>query len=300
MAPRPSWKGHIRLSLVSVPVVAFTTSAPDGGKIHFRQLHDKCHSPIKYQKVCPTHGEVSKDEIVSGYEYEPGHYALVDAEERDAAQAGKDRVMTLDSFVELSAIDPLYFDGGGYYLLPDKDIAAKPYAVLVQALEARKCCGIGEFAWGEKEQLMMLRPFEGLLVLNALHYSSQVKPADVFQKELPSTKVTREELRLAETLIEVSGEKGFDLSKYEDDYTVRLQELIKAKIAGKEVSAPVEEELPPVINLMDALKKSVAAKKAGSRISAVKATTGKSSAKTGATVAVKSAARKTRPKRNVS
>lgn len=286
MAPRPSWKGHLRLSLVSVPIVAFNTAASAGGKVHFRQLHEKCHTPIKYQKVCPVHGEVTKDEIVLGYEYESGHFALVDPEEKDAAQEGRERVMSLDTFVDLHSIDPLYFEGGSYYLLPDGKVAEKPYAVLVQALEARKCCAVGELALGEKEQLMMLRSTDGLLMLNALHYASELKSAKTFQDEVPSAKVSREELKLAETLIDVSAKKRFELDKYEDDYTLRLQDLIKAKIAGKEISVSSKEELPPVINLMDALKKSVAAKK--------------KSASPEKPATVRSTARKTRPKRKVS
>jgi DNA end-binding protein Ku len=277
------------LSLVSVPVTAYTTSAPAGGKVHFRQLHEKCKNPIKYQKVCPVHGEVTKDEIVLGYEYEPGHYALVDQAERDAAQGSRERVMSIDTFVDLADIDPIYFDGGGHYLLPENKVAEKPYAVLMQAMTARKCCGIGEFALGEKEQLMLIRPFDGLLLLNSLHYASEIKPADSFQHELSATKVTREELKLAETLIEASEQKSFDLAKYEDDYTAHLQEIIQSKIAGKEVIAPETEEVTPVINLMDALKKSVAQKK--------KQGDEKPAART---ATVRATARKTRPKRKVS
>src|SRR3954462_3977380 len=119
MALRTSWKGFLRLSLVSVPVKAYSAAASGNGRIHLNQLHETCHSRIRYQKVCPLHGEVTSDEIVSGYEYAKGQYVVIDEDELDKLRTPAERAINIDKFVPFSTIDPLYFDGRAYYLLPD-------------------------------------------------------------------------------------------------------------------------------------------------------------------------------------
>src|SRR3569832_1252341 len=116
---RYSWKGSLRLSLVTVPVQAFNAVAPEGGHIRFHQLHESDHSRIRHVKVCPVHGEVTQDEIVSGYEYAKGQYVIVDPGELDALRSENDKAVHLDTFVDVDAIDPLYLTGQNYYLTPD-------------------------------------------------------------------------------------------------------------------------------------------------------------------------------------
>src|SRR5579871_6300548 len=130
MAPRSSWKGYLRLSLVSVPVQAINAMASEGGKIHLHLLHSKCHNRIRYEKVCPIHGEVPNDEIVHGYEHAKGQYVVIEDEDVDQLRSEADKAINIDTFVSPSEIDPLYFDGRTYYLLPDGPMGAKPYAVL--------------------------------------------------------------------------------------------------------------------------------------------------------------------------
>src|SRR5262245_43120755 len=126
---RTSWKGYVRLSLVSVPVEAYTASATES-EIRLRQLHAECHSPINYRKVCPIHGEVTSDQIVSGYEHEKGQFVVVDLAELDHLRTDAERSIMIDGFVRASAVDPLYSAGKNYYLLPQGSAGTRPYALL--------------------------------------------------------------------------------------------------------------------------------------------------------------------------
>lgn len=270
MPARASWKGFLRLSLVSVPVQAFNAANTQTGDVHFHQLHEPCHNRIRYQKVCPVHGEVSNDEIVMGYEYSKGQYVVVDDEELDRLREHSEKAVSIEAFVEAGTIDPKYFDGRTYYLMPDGPGAHKPYAVLLAALTAEKRWGVAKAIISHRDQLVVLRAAEGVLCLEALHYAEQLRGPDVLFGDLELPKVDRQELRLATQLIEASTPKKFDLASYTDEYTTLLRELIDAKVEGKEiVSAPQEEEAP-VINLMDALRKSVATTKHGQTKRAVR------------------------------
>src|SRR3954452_20960424 len=131
---RASWRGHLSFGLVSFPVQAINALNRQQSDIHFHQLHAGCHRRIHYQKVCPVHGEVSNDEIVSGYEYRKGKYIEIDPEELDAVRTKKERSLSIDAFVDSSTIDPLYFDGRMYYLVPDGPAATEPYGIIAQAI----------------------------------------------------------------------------------------------------------------------------------------------------------------------
>lgn len=255
---RPSWKGYLRLSLVSVPVQAYTASVTGGGDIHLNQLHDECHSRIRYKKVCPIHGEVNNNEIISGYEYSKDRYVVMDPEELSQLRRENDRAINIDTFIAPDEVDPIYFEGRSYYLLPDGAAGQKPYAVLYEALAQENRYGVARAVFSGKDQLVLLRPVDGVLVLTMLAYENQIRaPAD-FREELGETPVSPEELRLAKTLIEASTTDAFDFTSYHDQYTERLTELIEAKVQGREVVAPpAADEEEHVINLMDALRRSV-------------------------------------------
>jgi DNA end-binding protein Ku len=268
MALRSSWKGYLKLSLVSVPVQAFNVTASGGGEIHFNQLHSACNSRIKYQKVCPIHGEVSKDEIVSGYEFAKGQYAIVDPDEIEKLRSENDRAITIEEFIEPDQLDPVYLDGRNYYLVPDTPVGQKPYAVLHEAMMKRNRAGIARVVFSGRDQLVLVRPMDGLLTMSILNYDSQVRKPEAVSDEVHKPEISAQELKLAEMLIDASTAKKFDYSKYEDLYTKRLTELINAKVEGKELVAPPAEEEVPVINLMDALKQSLG--KAGKAESAAK------------------------------
>src|SRR6185503_14317799 len=127
---RASWKGNLTFGLVSFPVQAFNARNAEQSDVHFHQLHAECHRRIRYAKMCPVHGEVTNDEIISGYEYAKGKYVEIEPEELDVLRTQTERSLTIDAFVEPDAIDPIYFDGRMYYLAPDGPVAEEPYAVI--------------------------------------------------------------------------------------------------------------------------------------------------------------------------
>src|SRR5258705_541845 len=128
MALRTSWKGFLKLSLVSVPVKAYTATTSSGTEIRLNQLHADCNSRINYKKTCPLHGEVSGDQIVSGYEYSKGQYVIVDTDELEKLRTEDDKAITIDTFIKSGTLDPIYSTGKSYYLVPDGPVAQKPYA----------------------------------------------------------------------------------------------------------------------------------------------------------------------------
>ncbi len=255
---RASWKGFLRLSLVSVPVEAYSAQQSGGGEVHLHQLHADCGSRIKYVKTCPVHGEVSKDEIVSAYEYAKGKYVVVDPDEREQAQSKSDRAIELEKFVPPSSIDPLYFEGRDYYLIPEGASGQKPYLLLYRAMDDEQRWGVGQLTINGRDQLVVVRPQDGLLVMSQLNFANQLRMPDEFESMVPDMKLSSDEMKLGRTLIKATSADKVDLTKYRDTYTEKLREVIEAKVEGREVVAPPEEEEAPVINLMDALRQSVA------------------------------------------
>ena len=254
---RSTWKGHIRLSLVSIPVKAFTASAA-GKEIRLNQLHEECKSRIKYQKTCPQHGEVSNSDIVKGYEFAKDQYVIVDEDELDDLRTESDRAINIDSFVDTAQIDMLYLTGKTYYLAPDGPVGQKPYNLLRSAMLDEKLFSIAQVVMHGREQLVLLRPLGKLLCMEVLAFRDQVKnPAD-FEEEVEETDFSEDELELTKKLVEATKSDKFDHSKFENVYHDKLKELIEAKIEGKEIVAPPDEQPEQVINLMDALKASVA------------------------------------------
>jgi DNA end-binding protein Ku len=258
MAARSSWKGFIRLSLVSIPVKAYTASSSAGGEISLNQLHDECHSRIRYKKICPIHGEVANDEIVMGYEFAKDQYAVIDPAELEKLRSESDRAVNIDTFIQPEELDPIYFTDRTYYLTPDGPAGQKSYALLHQAMTDENLYCVGQVVLHGKEQLVLVRPAGKLLSMTALHYETQIKPASAFEDELVPTEFSAEEMKLTKMLVHATAEKEFDLSAYKDLYTERLTQLIEAKVQGEELVVAPADEPQTIINLMDALKASVA------------------------------------------
>jgi DNA end-binding protein Ku len=254
---RASWKGRLAFGLVSFGVEAFNALDKQGSDIHFHQLHAECHSRIRYQKVCPVHGVVSNDEIVSGYEQRKGKYIEIDPDELDALRSQRERALTIDAFVSPETIDPLYFDGRMYYLLPDGAASQEPYAVIVAALEREERCGVGQVVFSGKDQIVLIRPFDGFLHMAMLNFEQEIRRPESLASPLKKPASLARQVRLAQTLIRDWSDDDFDFSAYEDTYREKVEELIKAKVKGHEMVTPEEEEEPEVVSLMDALKKSL-------------------------------------------
>lgn len=254
---RSSWKGHIRLSLVSIPVKAFTASAA-GKEIRLNQLHEECKSRIKYQKTCPQHGEVSSSEIVKGYEFAKDQYVIIDEDELDDLRTESDKAINIDSFVTPEQIDMLHLTGKTYYLAPDGPIGQKPYSLLLEAMKGESLVSVAQVVMHGREQLVMLRPLGRLICMEVLAFKDQVKNPLDFEEEVEETDFSKDELELTKKLMEATRTEEFDIEKFENVYHDKLKELIDAKIEGKEIVATPDESPEQVINLMDALKASVA------------------------------------------
>jgi len=263
MAPRSSWKGFIKLSLVSVPVKAFTANNT-GEEIRLNQLHKGCHGRVRYKKVCAEHGELKADEIISGYEYAKDQYVVIDTDELTKLRPKSDKAVSIDGFVDADAIDPVFFAGKTYYLLPDGVAGGKPYALLHRGMLDANKVAIASVVVAGREQLVMLRPIEDMLAMSVLHVSKKVKGLAPYREELGTQKLAKGELALTKTLIEASTIEDFDYSSYEDEYVEKLGKLIQMKVDGQEIVQAPDPEEPKIINLMEALKESVAAAQAES------------------------------------
>lgn len=257
MALHSSWEGFLRLSLVSVPVKAYSALSAERGGIHFNQIHKDCGNRIQYRKVCPTHGEVTKEEIVSGYKIAKDEYVLVDPTELAKLRTENDKAISIEEFIAAGALDPTYYTDRTYYLTPDGRVAEKPYAVLQRVMEEEQKQGLATMVLSGRERLVLVRPIGSLIGFTVLSYAEQVKKPAAFADDVPDVAVSDKELELARTLVEATTVKKLDLSKYEDRYTGRVEKLLEAKAAGKRITAPRAEHGPAVINLMDALRQSL-------------------------------------------
>jgi DNA end-binding protein Ku len=261
MAMRSSWEGFVRLSLISVPVKAYAADVGGHGKIAFHQLHAKCHSRIHHKKVCPIHGAVSNDEIVSGYEYAKDEYVVVDPKELAKLRPGSDRTINIDVFVQPDAIDPIYYTDRTYYLAPDGKAGQKPYAILHQAMAEENRYAVATMVLAGRDHVVLIRPLDRILAVTFLDYAAQVKTPAAFDEEIPDAKVSSQELKLARTLVQESTPEKFDFAAYKDDYTEKVTELVEAKTSGKKIVAARHGEEPHITNLMDALRRSLQAMK---------------------------------------
>ncbi|HEV3301440.1 MAG TPA: Ku protein, partial [Planctomycetaceae bacterium] len=171
MAPRPAWKGYLRISLVTVPVQAYTGSSgstDEGSPIRFNQLHRECHSRIKYMKTCPIHGEVPNDEIVSGYEYAKGQYVEINPDELAELRPEGERAISVEGFVHPDTIDPAYLSGKTYFLTPDGTLGQKPYQLIQEAMASEGLNAIARMKITTREHLARVRAEDGLLIVDLL------------------------------------------------------------------------------------------------------------------------------------
>ena len=257
MALRSSWDGFLKLSLISVPVRAFNVVVAGGGEIHFHQLHKNCGQRIRYQKVCPIHGEVTKEEIIQGYQYEKDQYLELAPGEVAKLKAQKDKTLNIHTFIPPDVLDPIYYSGRTYFLTPDGQAGQKPYALLHQVMREKNRCALASLVLSGQEEMAVIRPAEKLLVMTVLHFAVQIKAIAPYEAELGQSKLTAQELKLAGTLVDESTTEKIDFAHFKDEYTERVRQTIDAKLAGKTVASPQREKGARIINLMDALRKSL-------------------------------------------
>ena len=258
-AARSVWKGFVQFSLVSLPVKAYTAAVSGGGKISLNQLHKDCNSRIKYTKSCPTHGEVPADQIVSGYEFAKGQYVIVDTDELDTLRSPAEKAVTIQNFIDRDDVPNRYLCGRTLYLVPDGPVAQKPYSLLHRVMVESGRVGFARVVMNGKEKLMLIEPVDNLISMAELSYAQELKKPSDFADEVTRVEVDPAEIKLAKTLTDAMAVQDFDIAAFKDSYSDNLTALIEAKIAGKEVVAPPAEDVPQVINLMEALQRSVEA-----------------------------------------
>ena len=250
------WKGHITFGLISIPVRMY--AAARGERISFNQLHNVCHSRLKQPLFCPVcNRQVERSEIVKGYEYEKDQYVLFNESELDKIQPPSAKVMEILEFVKLDEIDPLYYESS-YYVVPE-EAGLKAYDLLMEAMKETGHAAIAKLYMHQREHIVIVRPGTKGLTLHTMYYSNEIRAAE----GMPAGKVglKDQEKKLATQLIEsLSG--PFEPQKYADDYQTSVRTLIDAKLKGREVAEVAQPHLAPVVDLMEALKKSLAEKHA--------------------------------------
>ncbi|MCI0717675.1 MAG: Ku protein, partial [Acidobacteria bacterium] len=255
MAPRASWTGYLRLSLVTIPVRLYN-AVSSTSKVSLNQLHKGCNLRLRQQMVCPEHGKVEKEDIVKGYEFEKDRYVVID--EADLAKIKLETTKTIDliQFVDAGEVDSIYFDTP-YYVAPDGPVAEEGFRILREAMRLANKIAIGQVVIANREHMVAIQPQDKGLVLNTLHYAEEVRNAASYFEDIKTAEVQKAQLALAEQLVN-SLASSFDQSKFKDRYQESLLEVIKSKVAGSEPVIAQKAEMGKVINLMDALKQSLA------------------------------------------
>jgi DNA end-binding protein Ku len=254
MAARPTWKGFMKISLVTIPVRVFPAT-DSAATISFNQLHTECLTRIQQKRWCPTHErEVPISEISKGYEFEKGRYVVMTEDDMAKVRPESTRVIDLVQFTDASAIDPIYVEKP-YYLAPDGPMAREAFAVIREGMKGK--AGIGKLALYGREYLVAVQPRDKGLVMYTMRHAKEVRSMDSIEEldSVPS-KVKPEEIKMAKQVIG-NFEGVLDLKDYTDKYQEELQRIIDAKVAGEEVVATEEEAPPKVVNLMDALRQSL-------------------------------------------
>jgi DNA end-binding protein Ku len=254
MAARATWKGFLKVSLVNIPIKVFPATE-SSASISFNQLHGECQTRIQQKRWCPhCNREVPNSEIVKGYEFEKGHYVVLTEEDFDKVRTESTRVINLVQFADESSIDPMYVDRT-YYLAPDGHMAADAFAVMRDGMKGK--VGVGKLALYGREYLVAVRPHGRGIVMHTLHHAAEIRSMDAVEEisAVPAT-VKPDEIKLARQVIEMF-EAPLNLKDYTDEYREGLQGIIDAKIAGREIVAPATDAPPKIVNLMDALRKSL-------------------------------------------
>ena len=254
MAARPTWKGFLKISLVNIPVRVFPAT-DSAATISFNQLHAECQTRIQQKKWCPhCDREVPNSEIVKGYEFEKGRWVVVEDEDIQKVRVESTRVIDLVQFTDDTAIDPIYVDRA-YYLAPDGGIATEAFAVMREGMAGK--AGIGKLALYGREYLVAIRPQKKGLVMYTLHHDAEIRSIDTIEElnSVPTT-VKPEQMKLAKQVIGTF-EGELNLKDYKDEYREGLRRIIEAKIACEEIVAPDVQEPAKVVDLMEALRRSL-------------------------------------------
>ncbi|MBX2900718.1 MAG: Ku protein [Cyclobacteriaceae bacterium] len=254
---RAIWKGHIQFSLVTIPVRIYN-AIDTGQTISFNLLSKDGHNPVSYEKKDKVTGQPLKNEdIVKGYQYEPGQFVIVEQEDLNKVKLKSEKIIEMEGFVKAEEVHHTLFESP-YFIGPDGDIAAKTYGLLCQTLKESGKVGVGKVVLRDRETPVLISPHEGGILMYRLRYPNEVRS----MREVPQlleVKADKEQLKLAKTLVD-SMTTTFSKIEMKDHYYDALKAIIDAKIAGKEIVMVAEEE-PVVVDIMTALKASIEAAK---------------------------------------
>ncbi len=261
MAPRPNWKGYLKLSLVSCSVALYSATTTSE-RIRFNILNKKTGNRVRNLVIdSETEEPVEQEDRIKGYQYEKGQYIQVEDEELDEVALESTHTIDIESFVPREEVDEIYLDES-YYIAPNDKVAYEAFSVIREAMKKEDLVGLARVVLYRRERILMLAPRGKGLIATALRYNSEVRDESNYFDDIPEIKVPSDMLNLAVHILE--GKKAeFDPDKFEDRYETALTDLIRAKQAGKPAPKAAAPKPSNVINLMDALKKSVNAEKGG-------------------------------------
>lgn len=257
--PRASWNGFLRLSLVSCPV-SLVPATTEAKRVRFHQLNGNTGNRVQQQLIDSKTGEVvDRDEIVKGYEYDRGRYVTVNDDELKALQIESSKIIDLDRFVDRDEVDPVYLDTP-YYVYPDGELAAETFRVIGEAMTHKNKAGLGRVTMSSRERLVMIEPRDGGLLMSTVRSADEVRPAEF--APLPKGEIDADMVGIAETIIERRA-GAFEPDTFRDRYQDALRDLVAEKTKGQAVAPREVTEPPKVINLMEALKRSLAQEEKG-------------------------------------
>lgn len=251
---RSVWKGHIRFSLVTIPIRLYN-AIETSQSVSFRQLHKKDMSPIGYDKKCKSCGEsVKSEDIVKGYEYAPDQYVLMESADLEKIRLKSTKIIDIEAFVDKSEVHPALFDTP-YFAGPDGEVATKAYALLKSCLDQSNRLAVGRVVLREKEEVVLIAPSGPGLMMYMLRYPNELRNIESVPQLEGNAQIDEAQLKLANVLVETMSKSFGDL-ELKDRYFESLMEIIQAKIAGKEIVS-VKEEETPIVDIMTALKESI-------------------------------------------
>ena len=258
MAPRSIWNGAVAFGMVAIPVKLYP--ATQSKSLSFVTIHDSCHTRLRQKRYCPTHNDdVDQKEVGRAYEYAKDQYVIMKESDFAKVQVPSTHTIEITKFVDLSSVDPLYFDRS--YALEPQNVGAKPFHLLKQALETSGKVAVGKISLRQKEQICCLRPFENGIMMSTMHYPDEIRGTDELNLPDGEGLVTKQELQMAETLIDqLSGE--FEPQEYHDDYRTAMEKIVESRLGNVEpvTVAPIPSK-GKVGDLMEALKASIDASK---------------------------------------
>lgn len=268
MATRASWSGYVKVSLLDVPVKAYSATTADAGKISLRQLHDGCWHRLKQQMSCPAHGPVAAEDIASGYEAAEGEYVLLSDEDLASLDEKEDRTVEIHAFVPSTLIDPVYYTERTWYLTPNGPAGQRVYALLRSGLASGQRHAVGRAVINRRAQPVLLRPIGRLVALTVLRYDALVSKPGAFEEMAPGMAVADQESALFGQLIDSMTQSEFSLEKYRDEHAERLARLIECR-SSERVSVPMREAEKVTTNdqLMELLLRSVQKNAADTQLS---------------------------------